>query len=123
MGTKSPEKRRWMSITRGDWNKRDVGGRTLAEKKNALGSLSLLSFPFGGEEQETRSRGGTEMICERVNVSHLTCNKAEQITCWLPLNVRPPPQGVPISFNTLSSVQPPRSQRFFSFLFYTKGTY
>lgn len=53
------------------------------------------------------------MMCARANVSHLTCNKAEQISCSLPLNVRLPPQGVRISFNTLSSPRPPRSQQFF----------
>lgn len=53
------------------------------------------------------------MMCARANVSHLTCNKAEQISCSLPLNVRLPPQGVRISFKTLSSPRPPRSQQFF----------
>lgn len=34
-------------------------------------------------------------------MSHLTCNKAERITCSLPLTVRLLPQGVPISFHTV----------------------
>lgn len=36
-----------------------------------------------------------------MTVSHLTCNKAERITCSLPLTVRLLPQGVPISFHTV----------------------
>lgn len=55
----------------------------------ALCWLPLQSFPSGG----SRKRGG-----EEVTVSHLTCNKAERITCSLPLTVCLLPQGVPISF-------------------------
>lgn len=40
-------------------------------------------------------------------MSHLTCNKAEQITCSLPLTVHLSPQGVPISFNTIPPFEPP----------------
>lgn len=84
---------------------------TNLQRRKALGSLSLLSFACG-EGQERRSRGGTGMMCARANVSHLTCNKAEQISCSLPLHVRLPPQGVRTSFNARSSPRPPRSQHF-----------
>lgn len=57
-------------------------------------------------EVERRGRNDTR----GGNVSHLTCNKAEQITCPLPLTVRLPPQGVSISFNTIPSFKPPAAQ-------------
>lgn len=81
------------------------------QKRKTPGSLSLLSFACG-EGQERRSRGGTGMMRARANVSHLTCNKAEQISCSLPLNVRLPPQGVRTSFNALFSQASSQSANF-----------
>lgn len=53
-------------------------------------------------------------MCSSANVSHLTCNKAEQISCSLPLNVRLLPQGARRSLNTPASPRlRPRTQHFY----------
>lgn len=74
-----------------------MGGTDEKQKKTLLETLLRLSARFllslKERTEKVERRGRRDMI--RVNVSHLTCNKAEQITCSLPLTVLSPSSRCP----------------------------